>query len=221
MSGIGFCRALNIRFISCTSNLSKMCERATPAKVSPHAMRPMMRLRLFLSELSPAAHTPPGSPHEQQTEHDYRRRNKATAWHAVSVVHAVESSPTGTKQDDNLSEQCSNFDRPLFNTAALRTLMSAQALFRDEPVETPPQFRRSTAAHVADVDGLTERHVVAVVRGILQGHTAQRCCEQPAATASAARKLLRCDDILDEFHVDARLREVRQPRSQKLQSSID
>jgi hypothetical protein len=198
-----------------------MYERATPAKFSPDAMRPMMRLRLFLSELSPAAHTPPGSPHEQQPAHDHRRPNKATAWHAVSVVHAVASLPTGTEQDDNLSEQGSNFDLPLFNTAALRTLISAQALFRDELVETPPRLHRSTAAHVAEVDGLTERHVVAVVRGIPHRHTAQRCCEQPAATASAARKLLRCDDILDEFHVDARLREVRQPRSQKLQSSID
>ena len=201
-----------------------MYERATRAKVSPDAMRPMMRLKLFLSELSPAAHTPPGSPHEQQPARDHRHGSKAPAWHAVSVVHAVASLPTGTEQDDNLSEQGSDFDCPLFNTAALRAPISAQALFRDELVETPPRLHRSTAAHVTERDGLAERHVVADVRGIPHGHTSQLCCEQPAATASAARKcckVLRCADILDELHVDARLREVRQPRSQKLQSSID
>jgi hypothetical protein len=32
---------------------------------------------------------------------------------------------------------------------------------------------------------------------------------------------VRCEDILEEFHVYARLHEVRRPRRQKLQSSMD
>ena len=44
-----------------------------------------------------------------------------------------------------------------------------------------------------------------------------------AAPSSDARKVrsVRCEDILEGFHVDARLREVRRPRGQKLQSPLD
>lgn len=45
----------------------------------------------------------------------------------------------------------------------------------------------------------------------------------PAADGSDARKVrsVHREDILEGFHVDARLREVRRPRGQKMQSSID
>jgi hypothetical protein len=44
-----------------------------------------------------------------------------------------------------------------------------------------------------------------------------------AAPSSDVRKVrsVRREDILEVFHVDARLREVRRPRGQKLQSPLD
>ena len=80
-------------------------------------------------------------------------------------------------------------------------------------------IQNKEAAHTRSDSGLSE--------------AATECgCDSPitssqmpkaAATSSDARKVrsVRREDILEVFHVDARLREVRRPRGQKLQSPFD
>ena len=76
------------------------------------------------------------------------------------------------------------------------------------------------AAHTRSDSGLSE---AATECGCDSPIPSSQMRKAAAAPSSDARKVrsVRCEDILEGFHVDARLREVRRPRGQKLQSPLD
>ena len=80
-------------------------------------------------------------------------------------------------------------------------------------------IQNKEAAHTRSDSGLSE----AATECSCDSPISSSQMPEAAAPSSDARKVrsVRREDILEVFHVDARLREVRRPRGQKLQSPID
>jgi hypothetical protein len=97
--------------------------------------------------------------------------------------------------------------------------------------------RGSSAAECCDQPAAPEKHIVTFQRGDSEVSAAgtEFDGDSPTATSRPLRKLLvllhmpteearsvvHHDDFLEQLHVETRLRGVRQPRRQKLQSSMD
>ena len=75
------------------------------------------------------------------------------------------------------------------------------------------------AAHTRSDSGLSEAATECGCDSPIPSSQMPKAAE-PSSDARTVRSVRR-EDILEVFHVDARLREVRRPRGQKLQSPLD